>query len=70
MEGVSEPQRMGRASEGVVRASDGAVSPLEWVVTGPDGVMSDSEYREVLKRGGSGWKRSSKGSSQEMRKRV
>ena len=52
----------GSASKGMVSASDGAVSPSEWVVTGPDGVMSDSEYREVLKRGGSGssqetWKR-------------
>ena len=36
----------------MVSASDGAASPLEWVVTGLDGVMSDSKYREVLKRFG------------------
>ena len=45
-----------------------AVSPLEWAATGPDGVMGDFKYREVLKRGGLGWKRSSAGFSQEMRK--
>ena len=53
----------------MVSASGGVVSHLEWVVTGPEGVMRDSEYSEVLKRGGSGLKRSSKGSSQEMQKR-
>ena len=53
----------------MVSASGGAVSPLEWVVAGPEGLVSDSEYCEVLKRGGSGLKRSSKGSSQKMRKK-
>ena len=50
----------------MVNASDGMVSPLEWVVTSLDGVMSDFKYCEGLKRGGSDWKKSSR---QEMRKR-
>ena len=53
----------------MVNASDGMVSPLEWVVTSLDGVMSDFKYCEGLKRGGSDWKKSSKSSRQEMRKR-
>ena len=52
----------------MVSASGGAVSPLEWVVAGPEGLVSDSEYCEVLKRGGSGLKRSSKGRKSKKKK--
>ena len=44
-------------------ASEEVLSASKWVGTGPDGVMSDTKYCEVLKRAGSGWKRSSKGSA-------